>query len=516
MTEVYDVIIVGGGPTGVALGIELGLNNLKTLILEKHGQPLLSPRAQSLNERSMEFFIRWGLLDKITEQVLFPKGYPIRGVWCSKLNGKTYATAGSREQFEKPLTAAPAIRLPLYITENILRARLSELSTVKMLLNEPVTNISFENELVCVSTLAKKNNAQHRYQAKFVIGCDGANSITRQLMHIPFSELAPKRRVINILFKAPALENKITVEKGFLYYLLENKSIAALGSVDITKHIWYAQIVYHGETTNIDEIDVEGLLDEISGIQFQKKILNKHFWDMQIKLASHYSKDNRLFLVGDSAHAFAPTGGFGLNTGLGDVTNLAWKLAAIINDGASTDILHSYESERRPIAIRNLNAAEKNAADAVATRTKFPPNKDPEGFAKENARIAKQHAHAGGITLGYTYDKNEPAPPQSEYQPTYKTGYFLPHTIIGTQSIYELLSATQWTLITAESDKKLTQLNQLSIVKVPTNTYPYKYILIRPDWHIALISDTLSEEQIKNYIKKTYATGKFATHRNRE
>ena len=78
----YDIILVGGGPTGVALGIELGLHGIRSLILEKHNGPLLSPRAQSLNARSMEFFRRWNIADKLKQEILLPPDYPIRGIWC--------------------------------------------------------------------------------------------------------------------------------------------------------------------------------------------------------------------------------------------------------------------------------------------------------------------------------------------------------------------------------------------------------------------------------------------------
>lgn len=521
--QTYDVIIVGGGPTGVALGIELGLNNIKTLILEKHASPLLSPRAQSLNARSMEFFRRWKLAETLKAKQLLPPDFPIRGVWCSNLNGKTYAVSSSNEQLNDDISPERGVRIPLWLTEEVLRDRLSELPTVTFLKQHTVYDLQLNKDDVLV---VAKNNLDEvkEFKAKFVVACDGANSITRKKVDIEFEVLAPPQRVINIMFESHELEKLITIDKGFLFYLLESKNPGAMGPVDLSRGLWYAQVRDSGSAETIDQVDLQSLLDNMAGFSFKKKIVQAHFWNMHIQLAKQFSKNNRVFLVGDSAHAFVPTGGYGLNTGLGDVTNLGWKLSAVIKHNANPILLETYEQERRPVCLNNLKAAQKNADDMMELRKKHNPSEDPEGFAKANAMLAKQHTYSLGATMGYAYfdsgltllQKGQSIQPmsQSVYQPTIAPGYFLPHCWIEKQkSIYDVLSAIDWTLIiSSENETSIEQLQEkfqnsnlkLNILHVKNVSYPYKYVLIRPDWHIVFVGNELSDYYFEHCLRKYF------------
>lgn len=517
--QTYDVIIVGGGPTGVALGIELGLNNIKTLILEKHAAPLLSPRAQSLNARSMEFFRRWKLAENLKAKQLLPPDFPIRGVWCSLLNGKTYAVSSSNEQLNDDISPERGVRIPLWITEEVLRDKLNQLPTVTFLKQHAVYDLQLNKDDVVV---VAKNNLDEikEFKTNYVAACDGANSITRKKVDIEFEVLAPPQRIINIMFESNELEKMITVDKGFLFYLLESKNPGAIGPVDLSRGLWYAQVRDNGSAETIDQVDLQSLLDNITGFSFKKKIVQAHFWNMHIQLAKQFSKNNRVFLVGDSAHAFVPTGGYGLNTGLGDVVNLGWKLSAVIKQNTNTFILETYEQERRPVCLNNLKAAQKNADDMMELRKKHNPSEDPEGFAKANAALAKQHTYSLGATMGYAYfnsgltllqkEQSTQAMNPSVYQPTVAPGYFLPHCWIEKQkSIYDALSAINWTLIVSgdktesieQWQKKFEDFHfTLDILHLPKATYPYKYVLIRPDWHIAFVGNELSNEYFERCL----------------
>ncbi|MED7789557.1 FAD-dependent monooxygenase [Francisella sp. 19X1-34] len=479
----YQVIIVGCGPAGVAAAIELGMQNIKTLVLEKYSAPLLSPRAQYLNSRTLSLLKRWGVFEKLSNSSLLSKDFPQKTSWQNNLKSDPIAVGSTKSK---------GLRIPLYITENILRERLSNFPSVTLLKNHDVVDVEISKDITKVSAI-NKDNLHCSFSSNYVIACDGANSIVRQKCKIPFLELGPKRQMLSILFKANDLKSQIK-NLGTMHLCLTKDGASAIGPIDLRnkEEIWYAQIQYPGKTLPSKELAGE-ILDEVAGLKIDKDIMNYHLWQMQVQIAEYFTYYQKVFLVSDSAHAFAPTGGLGLNTGFGDIVNLCWKLASVIHKQQNSNILSTYESERRPVAIRNLHAAEQNAQDRI--------------LAKDNiqklAEISDKQVNTRHLTHAYTYlyssltklNRLQPLDEikkNDDYIAHADPGYFLPEVFIDNKSIYEKLSRTQWSLLViGDHDIDTNPPDAISILKLPEDTYPHKYILLRPDWHISAIFENL-------------------------
>lgn len=403
------------------------------------------------------------------------------------------------------------MRAPIWVTEDVLRQRLETLETVDFFKEHDVQNIVVKKGRVRVDSYDKQNKINLTFESSFLACCDGVNGPTKTIFDNSYNKLSEQTTMLGSMFICKELMALKTVPDGIMYFVLADGAMAFVGPIDLQKGLWLAQIVWSNPSLLPDEATLSSVIDNIVGKQIDKEIVDFYLWDMQVQIADFFNKENQIFWLGDSAHAFAPTGGLGLNTGFGDAQNLGWKLAAVINKNAEPELLATYELERHPIWLSNLNFAKDNAAEFLALKQKYPPEKDYKAYTMAYAELGNRYLSSSGLTLGYGYfnsplTKLKPSQIQEinpfAYTPKAEPGYFLPHVCYQNETIYSHLSAIQWNLIICgqeklqETERKIIKeklsLNELHILEVKENTYPHPYLLVRPDWHIARVGNTFA------------------------
>lgn len=449
----------------------------------------------------MELFLRWGIDDILEKRILLPANLPQRGIWCSTLNDKAYfvGTLGDNS-FINDESPKRAIRIPLWITEEVLRQRVKDFPGVTFLRNHNVQNIELLQDFIEVVSWDALSRNSITYQGRFLACCDGAYGPSKKLLNNHFKPLSEESRILSVTFQSHDIMQKKKVPDGIFYSTLTKEVSGFLSPINLKEGIWLAQVVWVQDAEMPDDIHLSAVLDKMVGEPFKKKLVDRHFWNMQVQIAEFFNLKNQIFWLGDSAHAFAPTGGLGLNTGFGDAYNLGWKLAYVIKQFGNLSLLETYEQERYPVWMNNLLFAKKNADDFLKIKQYYSIDQDLDAFGHANAKLGNQFLNSSKLTMGYRYGEEDTSPfiedgeTDFSYNPVVEVGYFLPHTRdkYG-KSIYDKLSSVEWNLICDRDEVPKDFLNGfplskiLNVIHVETGRYPYKFLLVRPDWHIAKV-----------------------------
>jgi 4-hydroxyisophthalate hydroxylase len=347
----FDVIVVGGGPVGLGLAIELGQRGHTVAVIERYHAPQPIPKGQNLTQRTVEHFHFWGCEPELRAARIVPRNVSTGGLVCYKTLLSGYHHDWMQRSQVRPYYFCDNERLPQYATEAVLRARAAQIATISIFYGTTAATLVQDAAGVEVTIDAVDGSDERRTLfARYCVGCDGSRSVVREAAGIPQTKSDHDKVMVLLVFRSPELHQ-------LLAHLPERSVYNALhpdldgywrffGRVDMGIE-WFFHAPVPAGTTK-DNFDFACLLQEAVGQPFAHDLTYVGFWDLRFALADRY-RNGRIFIAGDAAHSHPPYGGYGINTGFEDARNLGWKLSAALQGWAGEGLLQSYEAERQPV-----------------------------------------------------------------------------------------------------------------------------------------------------------------------
>lgn len=510
------VVIIGSGPTGLAMAIELGSRNIPCLVVERNDRVGYAPRAKTTHIRTREILRRWGIADKLAAASPFGIDYPANIHFVTRLSGRHLVT------FENALGCSPnrddrysehAQWIPQYKLEAVLKEHAETLTSVALVYNQEFVSFEQDKTGVRVRVKSVESGEEHVVEADYLIGADGARSMIRNQIGATMTGTYGLSRNYNIIFEAPGLGEAHAHGPGIIYWQMTPEFPSVLGPIDKNDLWYFTPTALPAGVTLTDEQALESIR-RATGIDLPYRILSSDEWVASKLLADRY-RLGRVFLVGDACHLNPPWGGFGMNMGVADTVDLGWKIAAVVQGWAAPKLLDSYEAERRPVNRLVLDEAEGNHSTLPNQLSREGiEDETPQGDIIRNEvaneiRLTKEREFfALGIVLGYRYvgspvivdDGTEGSWAISRsYVPSAAPGSLAPHAWLPDgSSLYDLFGDAFTLLLlddvdgadvaAARNEAETTGI-PLKIIAVMSpellTLYGAKRALIRPDQHVA-------------------------------
>ncbi|MEJ0078574.1 MAG: FAD-dependent monooxygenase [Alphaproteobacteria bacterium] len=384
----FQVVIVGGGPVGVALAVDLGRRGVRCALIETRTGLGRIPKGQNLTHRTLEHFHVWGLVDELRAARLMPRDYPIGEITAyGDLAGEYWQAPAGRE-LVRPYYFQDNERLPQYRMEAVLREKLAQLATVETRFGRSAKAIEQDSHGVRVSIAEEQGAGRDVLEADYLVGCDGAHSTVREQAGIACTGTDFDQRMALVVFRSRTLHERLGRFPMRSTYRVMHPELKGywqfFGRVDADETWFFHAPVPAGSAE--DDFDFHGLMQRAAGFDFTCEFDHAGFWDLRVAVAEKYQA-GRVFIAGDAAHSHPPYGGFGLNNGLEDAVNLGWKLAARLAGWGGDALLRSYGAERRPVIAEVAEdfIAARIAQDA-AFLARYDPQRDRAAFERAWAK----------------------------------------------------------------------------------------------------------------------------------
>ena len=512
-----DVLVVGAGPVGLTLAVDLGRRGVRCTLVEQKPAPEFLPKMERCNARTMEIFRRMGLAARIRAAGL-PADVPMDVFVILAMNEPPLlrlpypSVSEARAQIaacnDGSMPLEPYQLISQYTLEPLLKAEAEALPSVAVRYGCTFESLSQDAD-AAVASVREADGAPREIRARYIVGCDGGGSAVRKQLGIQLRGEGNLLRLHQALYHCPSLFDRIPIGDGpgrGRHYHVADGQATFLIMQDSTRHWTLHAVVERPE-------DMAAQFERTVGVPVDYQMLYVGAWKQNLLLADRYGA-GRVFLAGDAAHLVIPTGGLGMNTGVGDAIDLSWKLHATLRGWGGPNLLPSYEIERRQVGDRNVGASRYASLGRRKWRGQYRPDirdATPEGQATRDALAATANVEQRktnemiGAELGYRYVGSpivvdEPGGPEHlfrEYVPTTWPGARLPHVWLDDRTALHDRIGDGYTLLRLGRTKTDTSCLERAMRetdapfgvltiddRAPRDVYGYDLIMVRPDLHV--------------------------------
>ncbi|TVR06889.1 MAG: hypothetical protein EA385_14410 [Salinarimonadaceae bacterium] len=427
------ILIVGGGPVGLTLAAELGWRGVPCILVEERVEPTRHPKATLLGARSMELYRRYGITQAIFDAAL-PADANYAITFSTRLSGHELHRIMSpsiRETIERPPEVLARHRelawSPFYKTqigqqalEPILLDLAASYDKVRLMHGRRFLDFAEDADGVTARIADVASGSVETIRARWLVACDGGASSIRRALGIRMNGRGRMRPNVSFYFESDEFLQVHSRGLGNLYFVFAPDSFGVFTAIDGRRR-WTYQFYFLDPARATEHVDPQEALTRAVGRPFAFKLEGVQHWHHHQSVARRWRSrlpndaldgaPGRIFLAGDAAHLFAPTGGVGMNTGIGDAVDLGWKLAAVEAGYGGPALLASYEAERKPIAVRNSVISANNADKIDMVMDETPPEVEEDSPRGDRVRaeiaakirwMARQF-NSAGTHLGYRY-----------------------------------------------------------------------------------------------------------------
>lgn len=509
------VVIAGAGPVGMAAALELRSRGVRSLVVERNPAPTRHPKMDVTNGRSLEHFRRLGVAERIRDAAV-PRDHCMDVSWVTRLSEWELArfhypdVNTRREEIRacndgsQPLE--PNMRLSQVVLEPVLRDILRESPLVEIRYGWSLESFAQDAEGVTVVLQETATGKRHDVRCALLAGCDGGGSAVREQLGFRCEGGFNLANIYMVHFRSDA--RRLLQHFGVAWhYQSPISTLIAQDDVDT----WTLHVLLPPDADPAGLAPEELVFDTL-GERFELEVLQANPWSPHLVVTDGLGR-GRVWLAGDAVHQYIPTGGYGMNTGICDAVDLGWKFAAVLQGWAGPRLLESIGAERRPVALRNCEAAGAHMQTRIAIAEAYDPKMHedtPEGAAARAScgelitRLGNAENEALGIELDFRYRNSpivcsEPDEPEQDilrYIPSTWPGVRAPHVFLadGTPifdtfgpwfTLLRFADAECAGLVEAATERgvplKVVDLRDIHARSI----YERDLVLIRPDQHVA-------------------------------